>query len=113
MPSAPAAGPECLSADPAALQAQLAALWVSAPDPAPRPAGTDAPAVDAVAPTGTAAPPPKGPPPPAGAKLFFVDDAGRPCAAGAAYRWTWEGASAWFSAVEFHVPIGSLPKAEG
>jgi hypothetical protein len=122
------------AADPARLQEQLAALWESARTLA-APADDDAAAAadqaaeraaiewegsqhwtpeklatfDAAAgPTGAAADvqTPQQPIPPAGAKLYFEDAAGRRCAAASAARWTWEGASAWFSAAEYPVPIG-------
>jgi hypothetical protein len=48
------------------------------------------------------------PAPPVGARLFFGDAAGRPCAPEDAFLWTWEGAPAWFRAGEYALPAHDL-----
>jgi hypothetical protein len=42
--------------------------------------------------------------PPAGARLFFYDQAGRPCLPQDAYAWTWERGPRWFHTAERPVP---------
>jgi hypothetical protein len=57
-----------------------------------------------------------GPLPPLGARLFYQDADGRPCASGAPYMWTWEGAPSWFHARDYPPPphlSNALPACSG
>jgi hypothetical protein len=45
------------------------------------------------------------PSPPPGARLHFTDAQDRPCAAGNAAKWCWEGGPCWYDASQHPVPI--------
>jgi hypothetical protein len=51
------------------------------------------------------------PVPPPGARLYFGDAAGRPCAAEHANHWTWEGGPTWFKVADRPIPFGDLAAA--
>jgi hypothetical protein len=119
----PASSPPIAAAPPgpAALQAQLAALWASAaPVPAssssdsssPSEPPTDAPDYgDAWEPPGSQIGPAARVTPPAAAKVHFNDDDGRPCPPARATMWTWEGAPSWYHVADH--PISLSTSAEG
>jgi hypothetical protein len=48
------------------------------------------------------------PTPPPDTRLYFRDEAGRPCAASMCHEWCWEGGADWFLAAEHPVPCGAV-----
>jgi hypothetical protein len=94
-------------ADAKPLQAQLAALWASAPKES-----TDFESSPAVSNPLAAHLPDLPPMPPAGARLYYIDDRGRPCSQAEAVSWTWEGAASWYRSSKHLIPTG-VPKGGG
>ncbi len=75
--------------------------WLKVPGAMVREDYTDWPAWDEMFPVST---PLVDATPPAGARLYFADDAGRPCSPAAAFMWCWEGGGQWFHARDYPVP---------